>query len=159
VLSPLSSLCYTWGFEGAFFGDGYLLCSMRRAQSNVSHWADNLSLWPRALHSQFIRSFQRPHGTLYLSLALPSKFQSRGLLCYYRDLKSTWKVHRAPYSTMGLAFSQHPACYRFQTWLLIADDPHTETGIPEGFGALALHRNTGIPGSLVSEIKANFPCE
>jgi hypothetical protein len=41
------------------------------------------------------------------------------------------------------------------SWLLITDDPHSETGIPEGSGAL--HRNTGIPEGLVSEIKANFP--
>jgi hypothetical protein len=32
---------------------------------------------------------------------------------------------------------------------------HSETGIPEGFGAL--HRNTGIPEGLLSEIKENFP--
>jgi hypothetical protein len=44
-----------------------------------------------------------------------------------------------------------------EPWLLITDDPHTETGIPEGFGAL--HRNTGIPGGLVSETRAHFPCE
>jgi hypothetical protein len=42
-------------------------------------------------------------------------------------------------------------------WLLITDDPHSETGIPEGFGAL--HRNTGIPEGLVSETKAKLPYE
>jgi hypothetical protein len=41
------------------------------------------------------------------------------------------------------------------TWLLITDDSHSETGIPEGFGAL--HRNTGIPEGLVSETEAKFP--
>jgi hypothetical protein len=45
----------------------------------------------------------------------------------------------------------------FRAWLLITDDSHSETGIPEGFGAL--YRNTGIPEGLVSETKAKFPCE
>jgi hypothetical protein len=42
-------------------------------------------------------------------------------------------------------------------WLLSTDDAHSETGIPEGFGAL--HRNTGIPEGLVSETKANWTGE
>ena len=37
------------------------------------------------------------------------------------------------------------------------DGPHSETGIPKAFEAL--HRSTGIPEGLVSEIKAKFPYE
>jgi hypothetical protein len=68
-----------------------------------------------------------------------------------------YSIYRSPFSLQQHARQPNPTGMHLDNWLLITDDPHSETGIPGGFGAL--HRITGIPEGLISENKPKFPCK